>query len=221
MLKGSAASGSPGALEEEWVDVVDDEGRPVARTTRADAHRRGLRHPTAHLWVLRPHPQGVRVVFQWRKADRLDFPDLLDVTCGGHIQAGESADVAMRRELEEELGLKRVRVAPVAQVPVDAETHGLLIREWAYEYLHVTRRPLRVFRVAPEEVEGLLEAPLRDLKALHTGQADALTLTGAAFGHSATVAVRRSADRSAFVPVPDRHWADLWGRLEAAYHTWE
>ena len=215
------ASHPPGPLEEEWVDVVDEEGRAVDRATRVDAHRRGLRHPTAHVWVLRPHRLGVRVVFQWRKAGRLDFPALLDVTCGGHIRAGESADVAMRRELEEELGLKRVRVAPLGQVPVDAETRGLLIREWAHEYVHVTRRSLRAFRVAPEEVEGLLEAPLQDLKALHTRRADSLVLTGAVFGHSAIVPIRRSADRSAFVPVPDGHWADLWDRLEAAYQTWE
>ncbi|MGC8488006.1 MAG: NUDIX hydrolase, partial [Clostridia bacterium] len=209
----SMVAGGLSASDEEWVDVVDDEGQVVGRASREDAHRRGLRHPTVHVWVLRPLGGRVRVVFQWRTPDRLDFPNLLDVTAGGHVRAGEGTLPAMRRELHEELGLSRVRIRAMGGVPIDAVTHGIEVREWAYEYVHVTRRPLARFQVAREEVHGLLEAPLEALRSLHRGRADAVMMSGVKVNSEGWVPCRRSVTRADFVPAPDEHWAALWDRL--------
>jgi 8-oxo-dGTP pyrophosphatase MutT (NUDIX family) len=214
----AAAAGGPAG--QELVEVLDDGGRPIGRTTRWVAHATGARHPTVHVWVMRPGRRGPTVVLQWRRDDREDFPDLLDVTAGGHVQAGETVDAAMRRELGEELGLRSVRVAPLGARAVDAVTHGRLIREWAHEYLHVTRRRLTAFRPDPGEVKGLVEAPLAELAALHAGARDRIMVTGTLVTAGDGRPVSRPVDRAAFVPAPDDAWLRLWERLEAAYTAW-
>lgn len=211
-----------GPNDGEWLDVLDAAGRVVDRAERAAVHRQELWHATVHVWVLRPGRHDPRVVFQWRTADRPEFGDLLDVTCGGHVSAGEPVERAMRRELAEELGLgPRTRVRTMAPVPVEATRAGHTVREWAYEFLHVSRRPLARYRVAPEEVQGLLAAPLSDIEALWRGGRDVLRMTGARWtaGHPEPVA--RDVERADFVPAPASHYAAWAQRLRSAYTAWE
>lgn len=58
---GSAGCGRPREEEnrrmEEIFDVVDEEGQPTGETiSREEAHARGIRHRTAHIWVIRKTP---------------------------------------------------------------------------------------------------------------------------------------------------------------------
>lgn len=80
------------------------------------AHRDGLWHATAHVWVL---DVDGRVLFQQRSFDKAAYPGWWDGSCAGHIR--EEADVF--RELAEELG---VAVAP-----------GELVGPWLVEIVDV------------------------------------------------------------------------------------
>lgn len=213
------AIGAGGAASEglEWLDVVDAAGRPIRRERRETVHREGLWHATVHVWVLRPAPAGVGVVFQWRTDTRREFPNLLDVTCGGHVAAGEAPEHAMRRELREELGLSpRARVRALGPVPIAADGPGYQVREWSYEFIHMSRKPLTQYRVAAEEVKGLLAAPLSALKALWQGDAHRITMTGAEWVARRAQAVRREVTRDDFVPAEPEHWIAWADRVGAA-----
>lgn len=90
----------------EYLDVVDEEGRPTGEVVeRSIAHRDGIRHRTAHLWVIRDRGEGIEVLLQKRSEDKDSYPGCWYISSAGHIPAGEDYVESAIRELKEELGL--------------------------------------------------------------------------------------------------------------------
>lgn len=90
----------------EWLDVVDENGIPTGEVVeRTRAHAEGIRHRTAHVWLLRECPAGVEVLLQKRSRTKDSFPGCYDISSAGHIPAGSDVIPSARRELSEELGL--------------------------------------------------------------------------------------------------------------------
>ena len=92
---------------EEFLDIVDENGEPTGETTdRETAHSKGIRHRTAHLWLLRKAPDGsIQVLLQKRCSTKSSFPGCYDISSAGHIPAGVDYIPSALRELEEELGI--------------------------------------------------------------------------------------------------------------------
>ena len=93
----------------EIFDVVDEEGRPTGETvSRQEAHEKGIRHRTAHIWVIRREPGkgGIQILLQKRAMDKDSFPGQYDTSSAGHIHAGDEPRISAVRELQEELGIE-------------------------------------------------------------------------------------------------------------------
>ena len=91
----------------EILDIVDENGIPTGRTVdRETAHREGIRHRTAHVWLMRMRPDGAEVLLQKRSADKDSHPGCYDISSAGHIPAGVDFLPSAVRELKEELGLE-------------------------------------------------------------------------------------------------------------------
>ena len=74
----------------EWLDVVDEKGNPTGeRVERKEAHRRGIRHRTSHVWILREQEGEVQVLLQKRSQGKDSHPGCYDISSAGHIPAGE------------------------------------------------------------------------------------------------------------------------------------
>jgi isopentenyldiphosphate isomerase len=89
----------PGA---ELVDVVDDDGRPIARVTRREMRARRLPHRCVYVLVF---DAAGRLFVHQRTATKDVFPSRWDMTIGGVLAAGEDFATGARRELAEELGV--------------------------------------------------------------------------------------------------------------------
>ena len=90
----------------EIIDIVDENGEPTGKTVdRQTAHAKGIRHRTAHVWLLRRRPDGVQVLLQKRSDNKDSQPGCYDVSSAGHIPAGVDYMSSALRELKEELGL--------------------------------------------------------------------------------------------------------------------
>ena len=51
----------------EYLDIVDEDGIPTGETvSRSRARSEGIRHRTAHVWVIRPSDQGYDILLQKR-----------------------------------------------------------------------------------------------------------------------------------------------------------
>ena len=87
---------------DELVDVVDEDDRVVATTTRRQVRAGSLLHRCTY--VLIRNAAGEILVH--RRTDTKDvFPGAYDVFAGGVCAAGESYDECARREVAEELGV--------------------------------------------------------------------------------------------------------------------
>ncbi len=90
----------------ETFDVVDDNGNPTGKTVdRKTAHREGIPHRTAHVWIVRKRNARIEILLQKRCMWKDSFPGCYDISSAGHIPAGVDYIPSALRELKEELGL--------------------------------------------------------------------------------------------------------------------
>ena len=89
--------------QQEIFPIVDEEGSVVGKATRGECHSGPmLLHPVVHLHVF--NPQG-DVYLQKRPEWKDIQPGKWDTAVGGHIDYGETPEVALLREVREELGI--------------------------------------------------------------------------------------------------------------------
>ncbi len=90
----------------ELLDIVDENGVPTGKTVlREMAHKEGIRHRTAHLWLMRRKNGILQVLVQKRSEQKDSHPGCYDISSAGHIPAGSDYIPSALRELSEELGL--------------------------------------------------------------------------------------------------------------------
>jgi isopentenyl-diphosphate delta-isomerase type 1 len=88
----------------EWFDLVDEEGNRIGKALRSDCHGNpDLLHQAVHVFVVNREGQ---VFLQKRSLQKDIQPGKWDTSVGGHVDAGEDAADAAKRELREELGVQ-------------------------------------------------------------------------------------------------------------------
>jgi 8-oxo-dGTP pyrophosphatase MutT (NUDIX family) len=137
------------------VDVLDDAGRVIGRTTRRDMRARRLPHRCVYILVFDP---GGALFVHLRTASKDVYPSHWDAAVGGVLAAGEPFDDGAQRELREELGV----TAPLtALFPFRYDDRSTVVHAQVYAALH----PGPFVLQAEEIVEGRFFA-WRDLDAL-------------------------------------------------------
>ena len=115
------------------------------RKPRGEVHRDGDWHRSVHVWIA---GGGGQLLCQLRAPDKDTQPGRWDVSCAGHITAGDESLETAARELEEELGLgvgaEELRDGWVCTLPSAAsgatERHGPFdCRE--FQDMYLLRRP--------------------------------------------------------------------------------
>ena len=144
----------------EYLDVCDEKGQPAGGiVSREKAHRDGIRHRTAHVWVIREEKGRIQVLLQKRSANKESFPGMYDTSSAGHIPAGcEPLDSALR-ELREELGIE-AREGQLCYIGAicnryEAQFRGKIFRDNEYCSVYLYREPLDAesLHLQAEEVE--------------------------------------------------------------------
>ena len=144
----------------EYFDICDERGVPTGETVARDAaHREGIRHRTAHVWVVRRRAGRWQVLLQKRSANKDSFPGKYDTSSAGHIPAGDEPLESALRELGEELGIQaspeQLRFAGHFDIRYEKEFHGRLFRDNEYAFVYVYREPVDIHALTlqAEEVE--------------------------------------------------------------------
>lgn len=144
----------------EYLDVVDETGLPTGQTVeRTYAHTHGVRHRTAHVWLVRRNAEGrVEILLQKRSPDKDSHPDCWDISSAGHIPAGVDYIPSALRELEEELGVhttaQSLQLCGQRRFGYDGQFHGQPFhdRQVTNIYLLWLDRPAEAFVPQPEEI---------------------------------------------------------------------
>lgn len=89
---------------EEYFDVLNEEGNYIGKVeSREKCHKEGLWHKAVVVFIINSKDQ---VLLQRRSPNKKLWPNMWDVTAGGHVLTGEFGFQTIIRETKEELGIE-------------------------------------------------------------------------------------------------------------------
>ena len=118
--------------ENEMLPIVDEEGNIIGVASRGECHNGSkLLHPVVHLHVF--NKQGE--LFLQKRPDWKDIqPGKWDTSVGGHIDLRESVAIALRREAQEELGLKEFEPQELSHYVFESDKEKELVFSYRTTY---------------------------------------------------------------------------------------
>ena len=148
----------------EVFDILDENGKYTGRVAERDvAHQNGLWHRAVVVFLINDKNQ---VLLQRRSATKKFWPNMLDVSVGGHCDAGEFGFEAAIREAAEELGVKIER----EQMVFLGSTRSQVVKKDAVDnmynefYVACVNVDPRTLRLQTEEVSEVKMVTLDELK---------------------------------------------------------
>jgi isopentenyl-diphosphate delta-isomerase type 1 len=128
----------------EVFDLVDTEGNRIGHALRSECHGNpDLLHQAVHVFVVN---RAGELFLQKRSQHKDVQPGKWDTSVGGHVDAGEEAEAAARRELDEELGITGSQPGFLYSYLWRSPMESELIRSYRLEH----EGP---FRLQPDELE--------------------------------------------------------------------
>lgn len=142
----------------EYLDICGEDGMPTGETvSRDEAHRLGVLHRTAHVWITRENRGVTEVLLQKRSMEKDSFPGMYDTSSAGHIPAGSEPVPSALRELREELGISAepndLAYAGSFRAKYEKVFHGSLFRDNEYVFVYVLRRPVDIGDIVVQRSE--------------------------------------------------------------------
>ena len=142
----------------EYLDICTEDGLPTGETvSREEAHRLGICHRTAHVWVVRRHEGRTQVLLQKRSLIKDSFPGLFDTSSAGHIPAGDEPLPSALRELSEELGIaatpEDLTFIGTFRIVFAEPFHGKMFRDNEVARVYLYTRPVDAGRLTLQESE--------------------------------------------------------------------
>lgn len=90
-------------MSKEYFDILDENGNKTGKTKlRDEVHRDGDWHKAVHIWIINHNGD---ILLQRRCATKDSNPNMLDISCAGHLTACDKSLDGAIRELKEELNL--------------------------------------------------------------------------------------------------------------------
>ncbi len=166
-------------METEMLKIFNEDGDNIGVATREEVHKYGYWHETFHCWFILKEEGKTSLFLQLRSPLKKDFPNLLDITAAGHLLAEESVNDGIR-EVEEELGIV-VNFEELVFLDIIKNSYRskhFVDQELCHVYLFSKNVTLDDFLIENEEVSGILQAEMQQIKQLWLGKIDKIDVHG-------------------------------------------
>lgn len=150
-------------MADALVQIVDEQDRPIRGATKQEAFQKGLIRRIVR--GITEDEQG-RLLLHKRTPHKQPNPNLWDWLPSGHVDQGETYDEAIRRESEEELGLRDgITYIPIETYYTSRTTGDLILNNFSRVYkitVHSTA-PIRLDETEATEMRWFTVKELSDL----------------------------------------------------------
>lgn len=152
----------------EYIDIINEDGTKQGRVeSREIVHKKGLWHRTVHVWLVNDDDE---ILLQKRSLTKESHPGLWDISCAGHISAGETPREAALKELEEELGItarENELEFLFSQKTCSAQKGGRYIDNEIHDIFRLLKTvPIAQIRLQKEEVDTVRYVPFKEFEHL-------------------------------------------------------
>ena len=149
----------------EYFDILDENGNKTGeRKLRSEVHRDGDWHRAVHIWIIN---QNGEVLLQRRSPNKDSNPNMLDISCAGHLSAGDESLEGALRELKEELNLdvKSEELRFIKTTKRSSRyTETFINNEFDDMYILRTNKTVADMKMQEEEVSELFFVPYKEFK---------------------------------------------------------
>jgi isopentenyl-diphosphate delta-isomerase len=114
------------------IAIVNDKDEIIGAAEKSEARKQGQIHRIVRVLL---HDGRGNVLLQKRHPKAQDSPNCWDFSAAGHVDENESYEVAAKREMEEELGLKNIPLEPLFKFYTDKVKGGVHIRRFNKVFL--------------------------------------------------------------------------------------
>jgi isopentenyl-diphosphate delta-isomerase type 1 len=151
-------------MGDELVDICDENNNLLGFSKlKSEAHKTGLWHRAAHIWIYNSKGE---IILQLRAKDKSVFPDVWDVSCAGHVTAGEEPIISAIRELEEEIGItvKKKELKFFKIIKIDVIFRKMKNKEFYYVFFLKFDGDIKKLKLQDEEVQEIKFISIDKLK---------------------------------------------------------
>lgn len=192
----------------EKIDIYDESMSQIGVSTRSDALDNGYWQRSIHAWVLVDKTSDPKIVFQLRSPTKKVYPNKLDISAAGHLQAGESQQDGIR-EIEEELGIcvQFNELIPMGTRTEVAKIGDKIVREFCDTYLLPLDYGIESFKPGEDEVSSVVVVPINDGLQLFSGRIERINVKGLSISSSGElVELERTITVADVIPRLDRFY---------------
>ena len=151
-------------MADELIDICDENNNLLGiRKMKSEAHRDGLWHRAAHIWIYNSKGE---ILLQLRAKNKELYPGVWDTAAAGHVGAGEEPVDAALREVKEEIGLSVIK-GNLEFFKIFKRMYvfrHLNNKEFYYVYLFKYDGDIRNLLLQEEEVERIEFVPILEFE---------------------------------------------------------
>jgi isopentenyldiphosphate isomerase len=101
--------------KKEHLAIVDDKDRVIGRMEKDALVKSKKLRRAIRVYVKNPDDE----YFLLRRANKMLYPGCWEIGCGGHVSYGETYLAATKRELREELGIRKPKIRFLGKVMIE------------------------------------------------------------------------------------------------------
>lgn len=151
-------------VQDEMLDIYDENMKHIGTMGKQEVHSKKHWHCCAQVWIT----DGKNVLVQLRAPEKIQYPNLWDISLAGHFSAGETALQGAKREYEEEFGAKWNfgNIKEDCIIKVATMQDGTTWNEFTYIYFLKAKIDLSKLKLQKEEVANIKYIPYKEFLAL-------------------------------------------------------
>ena len=152
-------------MAKEYFDILDEKGNKTGKIKlRNEVHKDGDWHKAVHIWIINDKGD---ILLQRRCATKDSNPNMLDISCAGHLTAGDDSLTGAIRELNEELDLD-VKPSELQYIKTIKRTSKytatFINNEFDDLYILRTTKNIEDMKYQEEEISEIFFVPYKEFK---------------------------------------------------------